>query len=140
MEGVQSVCPRRKTPSFHVDPGKNLYYCFSSGQGGDIFKFVQTKENLGFQESVEALAQRFGITLEYEDDGRPREAVSLRKELFDLHETATAHLHAAFLRNDDGGAFIRQYWVEARKFDVALAKEFKIGWAAPDGGGCLRPW
>ena len=128
---------QEKTPSFYVDPGKNLYYCFSSGQGGDIFKFVQTKENLGFQESVEALAQRFGLTLEYEDDGRPREAVSLRKELFDLHEAAAAHFHAAFLRADDGGAFIRKYWTESRKFDLALAKEFKIGWAAPDGGGLL---
>jgi DNA primase len=129
---------QEKTPSFHVDPGKNLYYCFSSSQGGDIFKFVQTKENLGFQEAVEALAQRFGLTLEYEDDGRPREAQSVRKELFDLHEAATAHFHAAFLRNDDGGAFIRQYWVDSRRFDLALAKEFKIGWASPDGGGLLE--
>lgn len=128
-----------KTPSFQVDPGKNLYYCFSTGQGGDIFKFVQTKENLGFQEAVEAIAQRFGITLEYEE-GPPgsREAQSLRKELFDLHEAATAHFHAAFLRSDDGGNFIRQYWTESRRFDLELAKEFKIGWAAPDGGGLLE--
>lgn len=128
-----------KTPSFQVDPGKNLYYCFSSGQGGDIFKFIQTKENLGFQEAVEAIAQRFGITLEYEEGsgGGGREAQSLRKELFDLHEAAAAHFHAAFLRTDDGGTFIRQYWTEARRFDLALAKEFKIGWAAPDGGGLL---
>jgi len=128
-----------KTPSFYVDPGKNLYYCFSSGQGGDIFKFVQNKENLGFQEAVEALAQRFGVTLEYEEGaaGGGREAQSLRKELFDLHEAATAHYHTAFLRSDDGGAFIRKYWTEARRFDLALAKEFKIGWAVADGGGLL---
>lgn len=129
---------QERTPSFHVDPGKNLYYCFSSSQGGDIFKFVQTKENLGFQEAVEALAQRFGLTLEYEDDGRPREAQSVRKELFDLHEAATAHFHAAFLSHDDGGAFIRKYWTDSRRFDLALAKEFKIGWAGPDGGGLLE--
>ncbi len=131
---------QEKTPSFYVDPGKNLYYCFSSGQGGDIFKFVQDKENLGFQEAVEALAARFGITLEYEEGavGGGREAQSLRKELFDLHEAATAHFHAAFLRNDDGGTFIRKYWTEARRFDLAPAKEFKIGWAAADGGGLLE--
>jgi DNA primase len=128
---------QEKTPSFHVDPGKNLYYCFSSGQGGDIFKFVQTKENLGFAEAVEALAQRFSIPLEYEDDGRPPEALSLRKELFDLHELATAHFHACFLRTDDGGAFIREYWTKTRRFNPALAAEFKIGWAPPDGGGLL---
>jgi len=127
-----------KTPSFYVDPGKNLYYCFSSGQGGDIFKFVQTKENLGFQEAVEALAQRFSIPLEYEDDGRPREAQSVRKELFDFHEAATEHFHAALLRNDDDGAFIRKYWTETRQFTGALAREFKIGWAAGDGGGLLN--
>ncbi|HVU38410.1 MAG TPA: DNA primase [Opitutales bacterium] len=128
-----------KTPSFYVDPGKNLYYCFSTGQGGDIFKFVQTKENLGFQEAVEALAQRFSIALEYEE-GAPgaHEARSLRKELFDLHEAATAQFHAAFLHNDDGGAFIRKYWTESRRFTLDLAKEFKIGWAGTDGGGLLE--
>ena len=127
-----------KSPSFFVDPGKNLYYCFSSGQGGDIFKFVQTKENLSFIEAVEALAQRFSVPLEYEDDGRPREAMSVRKELFDLHEAATEHYHACLLRNDGGGAFIRKYWTETRRFEGALAREFKIGWAPPDGGGLLE--
>jgi len=128
-----------KTPSFYVDPAKNLYYCFSSSQGGDIFKFVQTKENLGFQEAVEALAQRFGVTLEYEDGpgGAGRETMSLRKELLDLHEAATAHFHACFQRPDDGAAFIRQYWTETRRFTPELAAEFKIGWAPPDGGGLL---
>jgi DNA primase len=127
-----------KTPSFQVDPAKNLYYCFSSGQGGDIFKFVQTKENLSFFEAVETLAHRFGITLEYEDDGRPQVALSLRKELFDLHEAATVHFHQCFLRADAGGKFIRDYWEQQRKFDLSLAKEFKIGWAPPDGGGLLE--
>ena len=126
-----------KTPSFFVDPQKNLYYCFSTGQGGDIFKFVQAKENLGFQEAAEALAQRFGVVLEYEDDHRAPEAISQRKELLDLHETAAAHFHAAFLRRDDGGEFIRRYWTESRRFPPELAAEFKIGWAAPDGGGLL---
>jgi len=126
-----------KTPSFYVDPAKNLYYCFSSGQGGDVFKFVQTKENLSFYEAVETLAHRFGITLEYEDDGRPQAALSIRKELFDIHEAATAHFHACFLRDDAGGHYIRDYWVTKRRFDLALAKEFKIGWAPPDGGGLL---
>ncbi len=129
---------QERTPSFYVDPGKNLYYCFSSGQGGDIFKFIQTKENLGFQEAVEALAQRFGLTLVYEEDGRPREAQSVRKELFDLHEAAMAHFHAAFLQNDDGGEFIRRYWTDSRRFELALAKEFKIGWAGSDGSGLLE--
>ncbi|MGA2051740.1 MAG: DNA primase [Opitutales bacterium] len=130
---------QEKTPSFYVDPAKNLYYCFSSGQGGDVFKFVQTKENLNFIEAVEALAQRFGITLEYEDGpaGSSREAMSLRKELHDLHEAATAHFHACFQRPDDGGAFIRRYWTETRRFTPELAAEFKIGWAPPDGGGLL---
>ncbi len=127
-----------KTPSFHVDPAKNLYYCFSSGQGGDIFKFVQTKENLSFFEAVETLAHRFGITLEYEDDGRPQVALSLRKELFDIHEAATEHFYACFLRTDAGGKFIRDYWERQRKFTPALAKEFKIGWAPADGGGLLE--
>ena len=55
-----------KTPSFYVTPEKNFYYCFSSGQGGDIIKFVQQKQNLNYPETIEFLASLYNIELQYE--------------------------------------------------------------------------
>ena len=67
------------------------------------------------------------------NSGAPmREERSLRQELFALHETAAAYFHEAFHAQDATGNFMREYWVNQRKFDMALADEFQIGAAAPD--------
>src|SRR5512140_3252283 len=62
------TCPfhEERTASFSVNPAEKLYYCFGCGEGGNLFSFVQKKENLDFAQAVEHLAERYGITLEYE--------------------------------------------------------------------------
>ena len=76
-----------KTPSFFVYPEKGFYYCFSTSQGGDLFKFAMVKENLNFPEAVEFIAKKYAINLEYEAGGNGAPP-SLRKQLFDIHEDA----------------------------------------------------
>ncbi|MBS1880230.1 MAG: DNA primase, partial [Actinobacteria bacterium] len=60
------LCPfhDERTPSFSVDPQDKLYYCFGCGVGGDVIKFVEEKDGLGFVEAVEMLADRYGVELE----------------------------------------------------------------------------
>ena len=60
-----------KTPSFYILPDKNIFKDFSSGEAGDIYKFIQLTERLNFQEAVEAIAARFNITVEYEKGKAP---------------------------------------------------------------------
>ncbi len=135
----KALCPfhQEKTPSFHFDSAKGFYKCFGCGKSGDIFTFVQETEGLNFTEAVEALAQRFNVSLEYEEGGGgpSREERSLRQELFDLHEFATDHLHQAFKANSEHGAWMRDYWTQKRRFTPELADEFKIGLADPAGSG-----
>jgi DNA primase len=135
----KALCPfhQEKTPSFHFDSAKGFYKCFGCGKSGDIFTFVQETEGLNFTESVEALAQRFNVALEYEEGGGgpSREERSLRQELFDLHEFAAEHFHQAFKANSDHGAWMRDYWTQRRRFTPELADEFKIGLADPAGSG-----
>jgi len=132
---MKGLCPfhNEKTPSFHVDTDKGFYKCFGCGQAGDIISFVRETEQLGFSEAVEAIGQRFGIEIEYEEGsgGPSREERSLRSELFELHELAADHYHQAFRAHDSLGDFMRRYWSDARRFDLAIAEEFKIGAAAP---------
>lgn len=122
-----------KTPSFYVDPDKGFYYCFSTGQGGDIFKFLMVRENLTFAESVERVARRFGIPIEYESGGNARAERSLRGELFEIHEFAAAYFKAKFDEDSPPAARVREYWTRGRGFDAETAREFRIGFL-PHGG------
>src|SRR4030042_3387389 len=51
-------------PSMNVNPVKQIFKCFSCGAGGDVFKFIQMRENLTFPQAIERLAERAGIKLE----------------------------------------------------------------------------
>ncbi len=139
---LKGLCPfhNEKTPSFHVDPDKGFYKCFGCGKAGDVITFVRETEQLGFTEAIEALGQRFGIVIEYEEGAGPsREERSLRQEIFEIHELATEHYHQAFKAATPVGTFMREYWTTKRKFAPEIADEFKIGAAAPgdDGLGAL---
>ncbi len=133
FKGLSPFNPE-KSPSFFVSPDKGLFKCFSSGKAGDVISFVMETERLGFTEAVETLAHRYNIPLEYESGGISREERSLRQQLFDLHEEATGFFHDAFLSRNGAGPFARDYWTKKRRFDLAVAEDYRIGIAAPDGG------
>lgn len=129
----KGLCPfhSEKTPSFNVSADKGFYKCFGCGKAGDMIAFVMETEGLQFTESVEAIAQRFGFTLEYEEGsgGPSKETRSLRQEIFEIHDLAADFYRQAFLAPTPHGNFIRDYWVKNRKFTPELAEDFKIGFA-----------
>jgi DNA primase catalytic core len=61
----KGLCPfhAEKTPSFQVNREKGFFHCFGCGVGGDVFKFVELHEKVGFQDAVRLLAQRYGVPL-----------------------------------------------------------------------------
>lgn len=122
-----------KTPSFFVDPEKGFYYCFSTGQGGDIFKFLMVRENLTFTESVERVARCFGLTVEYEQRGGNAGERSLRGELFDIHEFSAQYFSGKFGEETELAARVRDYWTRERGFDAETAGEFRVGFLPPEG-------
>ncbi len=136
---LKGLCPfhNEKTPSFNVDPDKGFYKCFGCGKAGDAITFVRETEQLNFTEAVEALGQRFGIVIEYEEgSGGPNSADrTLRQEVFDLHDAAAEHFYQAFKAKDPTGGFFQKYWTEQRRFTSELADEFKIGAADAQGSG-----
>ena len=120
---------KEKTPSFFVHPVKNLFMDYSSGNSGDLFKFVQLKENLSFQETVQFLARKFGVDLLYEEGHHDsKEERSLCARLMNLHEVATTYFQSCF-RQD---SVIQAYWQNTRCFSSKLAEEFHIGFAPVD--------
>src|SRR5215813_12032671 len=65
----RALCPfhKEKTPSFNVNPQKQIWHCFGCGAGGDVFGFVMKYENLDFVSTVRRLAGRAGIPIEFEE-------------------------------------------------------------------------
>ncbi len=135
----KGLCPfhAEKTPSFNVSADKGYYKCFGCGKAGDVINFVMETEGLQFTEAVEAIAQRSGVTLEYEEGsgGPSKETRSLRQEIYDIHDLAAEYYRQAFLAATPHGTFIRDYWVNHRRFTPELGDEFKIGFAPPEDSG-----
>ena len=127
-------CPfhEEKTPSFSVDPVGNLYYCFGCNKGGDVVKFVRETENLDFVEAIEQLADRFNVTLEYEETAPGAERARARRDrLLKLLEQATAY-YERVLWESDAGAPVRAY-LEGRGFKEPIAREFRLGLSPGNG-------
>lgn len=127
---------QEKTPSFFVLPDKNIFKCFSSGLAGDVIRFVQETEKLEFTEAVETLAERYNITLTYQDGSLPQgPKPTLKREILEIHEYACDYFHRQLLADSEDGRFIRAYWKEERGFSAETAKSYRIGWAPADSKG-----
>jgi DNA primase len=127
-------CPfhEEKTPSFSVNPVDKLYYCFGCGKGGDLISFVRETENLDFVGSIEWLAERFRVPLEYEETSPRVEADRKRRErLHALLEQTTAYFER-LLWEGDHGASVRAY-LEERGLGEAVSREFRLGLAPGQG-------
>jgi DNA primase len=121
-------CPfhEERTPSFSVDPVAKLYHCFGCGVGGDVIKFVRESENLDFVGAIEWLADRFRITLEYEES-TPREDAERRRRdrMTKLLEQAAAYFERV-LWETDAGEPVRAYLAE-RRLGEEVSREFRLG-------------
>jgi DNA primase len=124
------LCPfhDERTPSFSVDPQEKLYHCFGCGVGGDVFKFVQEKEGLGFPEAVEALADRYGVELEREhEDPAAERARKQRGRLRELLER-TAAFYESFLWDSPKASRARDY-LASRELGEEVLRAFGVGCA-----------
>lgn len=121
-------CPfhEERTPSFSVNPVDKLYYCFGCGKGGDLISFVRETENLDFVGAVEWLAERFRVTLEYEEASPRVEAERRgRERLHALLEQTTVYFER-LLWDGDTGEPVRAYLAE-RGLGEAVTHEFRLG-------------
>jgi DNA primase len=87
----KGLCPfhGEKTPSFQVSPDKGFFYCFGCQVGGDVFKFVELQEKVGFQDAIRLVARRFGMTVPEASGGDQTDSVE-RETLLKIHEAAAA--------------------------------------------------
>lgn len=126
-----------KTPSFMVSPEKQIFHCFSTGKGGDVFGFLIQYENLTFPEAVRKLAERGHVQLpERPTGGGPRQDRSENEKIFEAYSLA-AEYYAQLLQHPQKGKQAREY-LKQRNFDEDIINEFKLGWAPDEWQGLFE--
>ena len=136
----KALCPfhQEKSPSFTVNPQRQIFKCFGCGEGGGVFKFVGLYEHISFPEAVRKLAARAGIPVIEEsgsstEDDRQHEA---RRTLLKLHAEAAEWFQNNLLKNEIGhGA--REY-LKSRDIKSAVAKAWQLGFAPESWDACLN--
>ncbi|MGD8529160.1 MAG: DNA primase [Methyloceanibacter sp.] len=124
---------KEKTPSFTVNDEKGFYHCFSSGQHGDIFRFLMETEGLSFPEAVERLAGEAGVQLPKPDPQYER-SVKERLGLMDALEAAASFFEQALHAGSGREALA---YTEGRGLSRETIQEFRMGYA-PGGRDTLK--
>lgn len=136
---LKGLCPfhDEKTPSFNVNPGRQFWHCFGCGEGGDVISFVMKVDGLTFTETVERLAEKYGVVLRREDgDDEPvRPRGPARGRLLEAHQVAQ-EFYAEQLATPD--ALAARQFLHERGFDQAAASMFGVGFAPRDGEALTR--
>ncbi len=133
------LCPfhKEKTPSFNVNPQKQIFHCFGCHKGGDVFTFVKEYENIGFMDAVRRLAERAKIPLEFEDNPAAQESRHLKDQLLEIHDRIAQRWQST-LASEAAGQLARDY-LKKRGVSEEAIKLFRIG-AAPDAWDDTVNW
>src|SRR5687768_12652211 len=135
----RTLCPfhKEKTPSFNVNPHRQIFHCFGCHKGGDVFRWIQEYENLSFPEAVRRLAERARIPLEMDRSPENQQARSLKDSLLQIHEQITQRWQTA-LKND-GAAQIARDYLDKRGVTSEAIQIFRLGYA-PDAWDDTVNW
>ena len=133
-----TLCPfhKEKSPSFNVNPQRQIFHCFGCHKGGDVFRFVQDYENIGFMESVRRLAERAHIPLEFEQNPAAQQSRYLKETLLQIHEGICQRWQQALV--GASGEIARAYLARRRVTEEAIGL-FRLGYA-PDAWDDTVNW
>jgi DNA primase len=136
--GYVGLCPfhDEKTPSFHVTPSLGIYKCFGCGESGDVFNFVMEMEGVGFQEALQTLADRYGISLPEQQEPGDSEEYKLKEGIYHALRFAGLYFHRQLLELQEAQK-ARDY-LEKRGYAGDTIKKFGLGFAPADGNALLR--
>lgn len=132
------LCPfhNEKSPSFSVSPGKQMYYCFGCGAGGNVLTFIMEYENYSFLEALKYLADRAGIKLpEQEDSPEARKQQDLRNAILEVNKMAGKYYYYQ-LRTEAGK--VGMEYLKSRRLSDETMQKFGLGYAARYSDGLYK--
>jgi len=130
----KGLCPfhSEKTPSFMVNPSKQIFHCFGCGEGGNVFHFLMKHENMGFPDAVRALAERCGRPVpEIERTPGDLAQQKIKDRIFEINKAA-----ASFFFETGRKTSLALSYLKSRGITEETLSLFKIGYA-PDSWDAL---
>ena len=135
------VCPfhKEKTPSFNVNPARNIFKCFGCGKAGDSVRFIMEHEHYSYPEALRYLAKKYGIKIE-EREQTPEElaAQNERERMFNINSFAQNYFSNTMMTTDEGQSVGLAYFRE-RGFRDAIINRFQLGYC-PNSGSAFTEY
>ena len=125
-----ACCPfhHEKTPSFNVNPARQIFKCFGCGKGGDVYTFVMEIEGCAFPEAVKTVAEKSGVPLPAAEESRGMEERDRqRAELRSLNEWATEFFEDSLTQAGEGQR--AGEYLAARGISEETRRSFRLGYA-----------
>lgn len=139
-QNLIGLCPfhGEKTPSFNVNPARNIYKCFGCGEAGDAIKFLMDLEQLSYPDAIRRIAARYGIKLEEKEVSQEvREENQRRESLILVNEFAQRYFADQLYHTDEGKSIGLSYF-KGRGFRKEVMERFGLGYAPNDRKGLLN--
>ena len=135
-KNFKALCPfhHEKTPSFMVNPEKQIVHCFGCSEGGNVFSFIMKYDHLEFPEAVRLLASKTGVDIPVSP--REKGKVSLFQDILKVNLQAATYYHDLLMRSPEAQR-ARQY-LKKRDINQDTAETFKLGFANVSWDGLLR--
>jgi DNA primase len=134
------LCPfhNEKSPSFNVNPARNIFKCFGCGKAGDPITFVMEHEQVSYPEAVRFLAKKYRIELkETESSDQQRQEQQAIDSLYLINQFAQEYFQGQLFDTDKGRSVGLSYFKQ-RGFREETIKKFGLGFAQNDMDGLLR--
>jgi DNA primase len=132
----QACCPfhQEKTPSFNVNPARQLFKCFGCGKAGDVFRFVMELEGISFPDAIRTVAEKCGVPLpEVAESQESEERDRLRDDLLRMNTWATEFFDIQLRETDEGRRALT--YLEARGIEPETQRQFRLGYAPASWDG-----
>ncbi|HBR14757.1 MAG TPA: DNA primase [Candidatus Omnitrophica bacterium] len=132
-------CPfhNEKTPSFVVNPEKQIFHCFGCGVGGNVLTFVMKQERLEFPEVVRMLAEKVNVPIPG-DTAQEGVTRNLRQTIFQINELAVEYFHKLLLSGKDEDSKNATKYLKQRGVDLEAVNKFRLGLAANQWDGLIK--
>ncbi len=124
-QNFKGLCPfhTEKTPSFMVNPSKQIFHCFGCGKGGDIFAFTMHYENMNFHEAVSYLANKAGIKIESSND-RSAYVKGIKENILTIHKEALQFFKTSLNSSRQANEYLME-----RGLTTETIEKFSIGYS-----------
>ena len=130
----KALCPfhHEKTPSFVVNPDKQIFHCFGCGAGGNTVGFIMRQERLEFPQALRLLAGQVGIEIPESQENASSPSKTLKDEIYKINEWALQFFHEKLLISRDADTKAAREYLKGRGIDLETVKKFKLGFAADE--------